>query len=255
MPDLAALMTTENLIAFLTLAGLEIVLGIDNIVFIAILTGRLPKEKQGRVRQIGLLLAMGMRIGLLLAIAWVMSLTKPLFSVLEHTITGKDLVLILGGLFLIAKATYEIHHRIDDHTAPGSPDSPRRSKMHSVSAILTQIVLLDIVFSLDSVITAVGMAKQISIMVAAVVTAVIVMMVFAGKISRFIEKHPTMKMLALSFLILIGVVLVADGFHQHISKGYVYFAMAFSLGVEMLNIWAGANKKKAMAADLPSIKA
>jgi len=248
--DLAALMTTENLIAFLTLAGLEIVLGIDNIVFIAILTGRLPKEKQAKVRQLGLLLAMGMRIALLLAISWVMSLTQPLFTVLEHTITGKDLVLIIGGLFLIAKATYEIHHRIDDHSAPGSPDSPKRSRMHTVPAIITQIVLLDIVFSLDSVITAVGMAKRIEIMIAAVVVAVIVMMVFAGKISRFIEKHPTMKMLALSFLILIGVVLVADGFHQHISKGYVYFAMAFSLGVEMLNIRVSTVKARSEARKL-----
>lgn len=237
------LFSIESLVAFLTLASLEIVLGIDNIVFIAILTGRLPKEKQGRVRQIGLLLAMGMRIGLLLGISWVMGLTKTLFTVLEHAITGKDLVLIVGGLFLVGKATYEVHHRLEEHEAPGDPTSPARSKLHSVSAILFQIVLLDIVFSLDSVITAVGMAKQIEIMIAAVVAAVLVMMLFAGKISRFIEHHPTLKMLALAFLLLIGVMLVADGLHHHIPKGYIYFAMAFSLGVEILNIRASKKRK------------
>jgi predicted tellurium resistance membrane protein TerC len=229
---MAELLTSESLIALLTLAGLEIVLGIDNIVFISILCAKLPAAQQANARRIGLLLAMGMRILLLLAISWVMGLTQPLFAVLSQEFSGRDLILLLGGLFLVAKATWEIHDKLEGEEH--GPDGRRAAA--SFAAILTQIVLLDIVFSLDSVITAVGMAQHIEIMIAAVMIAVGVMLVFAGTISSFIERHPTMKMLALSFLLLIGVVLVADGFGQHVSKGYIYFAMAFSLFVEVLNI-------------------
>jgi predicted tellurium resistance membrane protein TerC len=230
---LAELFTSENLIALLTLTSLEIVLGIDNIVFISILVGKLPRERQASARRIGLLLAMGMRIALLLAISWVMGLTEPLFTIaaLGQEISGRDLILLLGGLFLVAKATWEIHDKLE-----GAEHGQAAPRAAGFGAILIQIVLLDIVFSLDSVITAVGMARHIEIMVAAVVIAVGVMMVFAGTISAFIERHPTMKMLALSFLLLIGVVLIADGFGQHVSKGYIYFAMAFSLFVEILNL-------------------
>ena len=227
-----ALLTSENLIALLTLTSLEIVLGIDNIVFIAILVGKLPPGQQASARRIGLLLAMGMRIALLLAISWVMGLTKPLFTLLENGFTGRDLILLFGGLFLVAKATWEIHDKLEGEAhGPGGVKA-----VANFSAILAQIVLLDLVFSLDSVITAVGMAGEISIMITAVVIAVGVMLVFAASISAFIERHPTMKMLALSFLLLIGVVLIADGFGQHVSKGYIYFAMAFSLFVEIMNI-------------------
>jgi len=226
------ILTSENVIALLTLTGLEIVLGIDNIVFISILVGKLPAAQQENARRIGLLLAMGMRILLLLAISWVIGLTQPLFTVLGQELTGRDLVLLLGGLFLVAKATWEIHDKLE-----GEAHGPEGARaVAGFAAILTQIVLLDIVFSLDSVITAVGMAKHLEIMIAAVVIAVGVMMVFAGAIGEFIERHPTMKMLALSFLLLIGVVLVADGLGQHVSKGYIYFAMAFSLFVELINI-------------------
>jgi predicted tellurium resistance membrane protein TerC len=225
------LFTSENLIALLTLSSLEIVLGIDNIVFISILVGKLPRERQASARQIGLLLAMGMRIALLLAISWVMGLTEPLFSVIDHAFSGRDLILLFGGLFLVAKATWEIHDKLE-----GSEHGQAAPRAASFGAILVQIMLLDIVFSLDSVITAVGMAREVAIMVMAVVIAVLVMMVFAARISAFIERHPTMKMLALSFLLLIGVVLIADGFGQHVSKGYIYFAMAFSLFVEIMNL-------------------
>jgi len=226
--------SSENLIALLTLSSLEIVLGIDNIVFISILVGKLPREQQAGARRIGLLLAMGMRIALLLAITWVMGLTQPLFTLFEHAFTGRDMILLVGGLFLVAKATWEIHDKLEgaEHGAEGG--APRRRVGYG--AILVQIMLLDIVFSLDSVITAVGMARHTGVMIAAVVIAVLVMLVFAGAISAFIERHPTVKMLALSFLLLIGVVLIADGFGQHVSKGYIYFAMAFSLFVEMLNL-------------------
>ena len=230
---MAELFTSENLIALLTLSSLEIVLGIDNIVFISILCAKLPPGQQAKARQIGLLLAMGMRVALLLAISWVIGLTAPLFMlpVLEQEISGRDLILLFGGLFLVGKATWEIHDKLEggDHARA----TPRAA---SFASILVQIVLLDVVFSLDSVITAVGLARAIEVMIAAVVIAVVVMMVFAGRISDFIERHPTFKMLALSFLLLIGVVLIADGFEQHVSKGYIYFAMAFSLFVEVLNI-------------------
>jgi len=227
------LLTSESLIALLTLSALEIVLGIDNIVFISILVAKLPVADQPRARRIGLLLAMGMRIALLLAISWVMGLTRPLFSVLDHSFAGRDLILLFGGLFLVAKATWEIHDKLEGEGHAGAGPAKVRA---AFGAILLQIVLLDIVFSLDSVITAVGMARHIEIMIAAVVIAVGVMLVFARSISDFIERHPTMKMLALSFLLLIGVILIADGFGQHVSKGYIYFAMAFSLFVEVLNI-------------------
>ncbi len=239
-----AIFTVENLIALVTLTAIEIVLGIDNIVFIAILTGRVKKEAQDRVRRIGLVLAMVMRILLLLSITWVMSLTRPLFSVLENEISGRDIILIVGGLFLIAKATHEIHKKVEGGFAeiPGDAGAGRAT----VRSVLIQIILLDLVFSLDSVITAVGMAQSIWVMITAVVISVGVMLAFAGAISRFVERHPTVKMLALSFLVLIGVVLVGDGLGHHVPKGYVYFAMAFSLGVELLNIRAGtrASRKK-----------
>src|SRR5262245_16074516 len=228
---MAELFTSENLIALLTLTSLEIVLGIDNIVFISILVGKLPEARQGAARRLGLLLAMGMRIALLLAITWVMGLTVPLFTVGGHGFTGRDLILLLGGLFLVAKATWEIHDKLE-----GGRHGEQQVRAASFGAILIQIMLLDIVFSLDSVITAVGMAQHVEIMIAAVVVAVLVMMAAAKSISDFIERHPTMKMLALSFLLLIGVVLIADGFGQHVSKGYIYFAMAFSLFVEVLNL-------------------
>ena len=227
------LFTSENLIALLTLSSLEIVLGIDNIVFISILVGKLPQGRRARARQLGLLLAMGMRIALLLAISWVMGLTEPLFSIaaIGQDFSGRDLILLFGGLFLVGKATWEIHDKLE-----GSEHGQAAPRAAGFAAILLQIVLLDIVFSLDSVITAVGMASEVAIMVTAVVIAVLVMMVFAGRIGAFIERHPTLKMLALSFLLLIGVVLIADGFGQHVSKGYIYFAMAFSLFVELLNL-------------------
>lgn len=228
---LEGLFTPANGMALLTLAGLEIVLGIDNVVFIAILTGRLDPSVQSKARRIGLLAAMGMRIGLLLAITWIMGLTATLFTVAGVAITGKGLILLGGGLFLIAKATYEIHHKLE---GPEPEQTVRRAG--SYAAAIVQIMLIDIVFSLDSVITAVGMAQDIRIMIIAVVIAVLVMLLFADLVSRFVERHPTFKMLALSFLLLIGVLLVVDGIGQHINKGYVYFAMAFSLAVEILNI-------------------
>jgi predicted tellurium resistance membrane protein TerC len=218
-------------IAFLTLTALEIVLGIDNIIFISILSGKLPPEQQNKARLLGLGLAMVMRILLLLTLAWIIRLVAPLFTVLGQEISGRDLILIVGGLFLIGKATFEIHEKLEgEHGEKANRIAP------SFASVIFQILLLDIVFSLDSVITAVGMVKEVEVMIAAVVVAVIFMMFFAGPISRFVERHPTIKMLALSFLLLIGVTLVAEGFEQHISKGYIYFAMAFSVLVEMLNI-------------------
>ena len=228
---MAQFITTENLMALLTLSSLEIVLGIDNIVFISILVHKLPQAQQPSARRLGLFLAMLMRIALLLAISWVMSLTTPLLTLFEHGFTGRDMILIVGGFFLVAKATWEIHDKLE-----GGAHAYAAPKAASYGAILVQIMLLDIVFSLDSVITAVGMAKHIEIMIAAVVISIGVMMVAAGSISAFIDRHPTMKMLALSFLMLIGVMLIADGFGQHVSKGYIYTAMAFSLFVEVLNI-------------------
>ncbi|HPG26770.1 MAG TPA: TerC family protein [Myxococcota bacterium] len=227
-----ALLTTENAVALATLVGLEIVLGIDNIVFIAILTQRLPAAQQARARRVGLLAAMGMRIGLLLAIGWVMGLTAVLFEVFDHPVSGRDGILLLGGLFLVGKATWEIHDKLEGEEA----EEGAGAAAASFAGVILQIVLLDVVFSLDSVITAVGMARELSIMVTAVVVSVLVMLVFAGHISAFIEQHPTLKILALSFLILIGVVLLLEGFGKHVEKGYVYFAMAFSLSVELVNL-------------------
>lgn len=232
-------LTTENLIALLTLTSLEIVLGIDNIVFISILTGKLPKEAQPKARRVGLAMAMLMRIALLLAISWVMGLVRPLFPVFGHDVTGKDLILFFGGLFLVAKATHEIHERMEGE----AQQNDKTRVAPSFLSVIVQITLLDIVFSLDSVITAVGMAKHVPTMILAVILAVLVMMLFAGSISGFIERHPTLKMLALSFLILIGVMLIAEALGQHVDKRYIYFAMAFSLGVELLNIRAHVKKK------------
>ena len=252
--DAASLLSLDSILALLTLTALEIVLGIDNIIFIAILTGRLPEEKRAFTRSVGLTLAMVMRIGLLLAISWVMRLTAPLFSVpfmteavgsgpdataVTLTVSGRDLILILGGLFLLAKSTLEIHHMMesaDDQTTTGQ-------SAVSVGSVLIQIALLDMVFSLDSVITAVGMVERVEIMIAAVVIAVGVMVLFAGAISRFVSRHPSLKTLALAFLVMIGVLLVADGLGQHLPRGYVYFAMMFSLLVEMINLRAGARRR------------
>jgi len=226
------LLTFENIVALLTLTMLEIVLGIDNIVFLVILTGKLDPAKQVRVRRLGLFAAMFMRILLLLTITWIMRLTRPLFEVFGHGFSGRDLILLAGGLFLIGKSTYEIHHNLESE---GKSFSPGRA-VSSYSGVILQVMLIDIVFSLDSVITAVGMARHVVIMIVAVVTAVVTMFVFVETVTNFIEQHPTFKMLALSFLLLVGVVLVADGLGKHISKGYIYFAMAFSLLVEILNI-------------------
>lgn len=218
-------------IAFLTLTVLELVLGIDNIIFISILAGKLPPEQQNKARIIGLALAMIMRIILLFSLSWVIGLTAPLFTVLGQEISGRDIVLILGGLFLLAKSTHEIHGSLEGEAGH------KEAKIYpSFGAVLVQIALLDIVFSLDSVITAVGMVDQIEIMVAAVVISIGFMMFFAKPIGEFVQKHPTVKMLALSFLLLIGCVLVAEGFDQHIPKGYIYFAMAFSVLVEFFNM-------------------
>jgi predicted tellurium resistance membrane protein TerC len=217
--------------AFLTLTALEIVLGIDNIIFISILVGRLPKKLRARARTIGLSLAMVTRIVLLLSLAWIMKLTAPIFTVFGNAISGRDLILIFGGLFLLAKSTTEIHNNLE-----GAEGPPPRISAKSFWAVLIQIAIIDIIFSLDSVITAIGLADHVSVMIAAIVIAVLVMMVAAGSIGRFVDRHPTVKMLALSFLILVGVALVADGFDLHIPKGYIYFAMAFSVGVEMLNL-------------------
>lgn len=229
---MAHLLTTENLIAFLTLTALEIVLGIDNIVFVSILTGRLPEASRASARRLGLGLAMGTRILLLLVLSWIMGLTEPLFAVFSHEVSGRDLILLLGGLFLVAKATHEIHQKLE------GPEGELgiQAAAASYGSVILQILALDIVFSLDSVITAVGMARSVAVMIAAIVAAVAVMLVFAGAVSDFIERHPTTKMLALSFLLLIGVVLLADGLGQHVNKGYIYFAMAFSFAVELLNL-------------------
>jgi len=242
--------TPEAWISLLTLTLLEIVLGIDNIVFISILSGKLPADQQKKARQLGLGLAMITRILLLLSLSWVMSLTSPLFNIgswisldnkewLEKlAISGRDLILILGGLFLIYKSTHEIHLKLE-----GEEDGEGKTKVHSFAGVIVQILILDIVFSLDSVITAIGMAEHVEIMIAAVIIAVLIMMVSANAISAFVNNHPTVKMLALSFLLLIGVSLLAEGLDQHIPKGYIYFAMAFSILVEMLNLKMKKNSR------------
>ena len=221
---------TELLIALVTLTILEIVLGVDNVIFISILSAKLPKEQQRRARRVGLIAAMVMRIGLLWMIFWVSRLTQPLFDVLGQPVSGRDLILVGGGLFLLAKATYEIHDKLEGH------EGGTKKAAASFASVIGQVMVLDIVFSLDSVITAIGMAEDQRVMIAAVVLAVIVMLVAAEPISRVVEEHPTIKILALSFLLLIGMSLVADGLGQHISKGYIYFAMGFSVFVEMINI-------------------
>ncbi|MCF6472209.1 TerC family protein [Nonomuraea sp. MG754425] len=219
-------------IGFFTLVALEIVLGIDNIIFISILAGKLPPEQRDRARVLGLAAALISRLLLLLGLSWVVQLTEPLFSVFGHEISGRDLILLLGGLFLLGKSVTEIHHSMEgSHGKDGKPAAAA-----SFASVIAQIMVLDVVFSLDSVITAVGMVDELGVMIAAVVVAVAVMLFASGPISRFVDQHPTVKMLALSFLVLIGVVLVAEGLEQHIPKGYIYFAMAFSVIVELLNI-------------------
>jgi predicted tellurium resistance membrane protein TerC len=220
-------------IAFFTLAALELVLGIDNIIFISILSGKLPKEQQPRARFIGLSLALLMRVILLFSLTWVMSLVEPLFTVFGKHISGRDLILLIGGLFLIFKSTHEIHNSLE---GPEGHDPEAKKIYPGFTGVIIQITLLDIVFSLDSVITAVGMVDNIWIMIAAVVVSIVAMMFFAGTIGAFVQRHPTIKMLALSFLLMIGLTLIAEGLEFHIPKGYVYFAMAFSVFVELLNI-------------------
>jgi predicted tellurium resistance membrane protein TerC len=218
-------------IALITLTAMEVVLGIDNIIFISILAGKLPHREQGRARVIGLALAMITRIGLLLSITWVMRLTRPLFGLAGREFSGRDLILLAGGLFLLYKATHEIHEKLE-----GGPETHGAGRARSFLGVILMIAALDIVFSIDSVITAVGMTNRVPVMVAAIVIAVAVMMLSSGPISGFVHRHPTIKVLALSFLLLIGVTLVAEGLGQHIAKGYIYFAMAFSVFVEMLNL-------------------
>ena len=242
----------EGWIALLTLLALEIVLGIDNIVFISILAAKLPQAQQQRAVYTGLLLAMVTRVALLFSISWLVGLTAPLFSVLGLEISGRDLILLAGGLFLIYKAVGEIHDKLE-----GEEGHESSKVAASFAAVIGQILILDVVFSLDSVITAVGMADDIAIMVIAVIVAILIMLAAANPIVRFVERHPTVKMLALSFLILIGVSLVAEGLHQHIPKGYIYFSMAFAVMVEFLNIRAKGSKpvtfKQTYKADTPNI--
>jgi predicted tellurium resistance membrane protein TerC len=229
---MAPFLTADGLLALATLTAMEIVLGIDNVVFIAILVGRLPAGQRETARRVGLVLALGIRIGLLFAISWIMGLTAPLLTVLGRGVSGRDLILLGGGLFLIFKATWEIYDKLE-----ASHAEPAAAAARSAFAwVLVQILLLDIVFSLDSVITAVGMANHLPIMITAMVAAMLVMLVSAGTVSRFIDHHPSLKILALAFLLLIGVMLVAEGMGTHMEKGYIYFAMAFSLLVEMLNM-------------------
>ena len=235
-----ALLSADALIALVTLTVLEVVLGVDNVIFISILAGKLPAHQQDRARRVGLLAAMGMRIALLFSLAWIVRLTAPFFTVLGQEISGRDLILLGGGLFLLAKATHEIHDKLE-----GEEGHVSARVAPSFAAVVGQIMLLDIVFSLDSVITAVGMADELIVMVLAVVIAVGIMMVSAASISNFVNKHPTVKVLALSFLLLIGVSLIAEGLDTHIPKGYIYFAMAFSVFVEMINLRVAAKRKAA----------
>ncbi len=234
-----------SLIALLTLTAMEVVLGIDNLVFIAVVAGRLPPEQRDRARRIGLALAVIVRVALLLAITWIMALKKPWFQLLGHEISGKEFILIAGGLFLIYKATKEIHHKVE-HTAEKAAAS---SAVASFGAVIGQILVIDAVFSLDSVITAVGMVPHKQIMIAAIIISIIIMLVFSKAVTDFVNRHPTIKILALSFLLLIGVMLVAEGFERHIPKGYIYFAMAFSLLVELLQM---RMSRVANAAGLPA---
>jgi len=229
----------EIWIALLTLTALEIVLGIDNIIFITVLAGRLPENQRNRGRIIGLALAMITRIILLLSLTWIMSLVKPIFTILTQEISGRDIILLIGGLFLLAKSTHEIHANLE-----GEEEHVEKTKAVSFAGVITQIAILDIIFSLDSVITAVGLVNQIPVMIAAIIIAIIVMMVSAKSIGDFVESHPTIKMLALSFLILVGFSLIGEGMELHIPKGFIYFAMAFSVAVEMLNIKMRSKRTK-----------
>ena len=235
-------------ISLLTLTALEIVLGIDNIIFISILAGKLPAEQQARARKLGLMLALITRVLLLLSLTWIMGLTKPLFTLpmLQVGVSGRDLVLLIGGLFLIWKSVREVHEKLEEEDGHATGGRSRAS----FAGVIVQILLLDIVFSLDSVITAVGMADNVWVMIAAVVIALGVMLVFAGKISDFVNQHPTLKMLALSFLILIGVTLLGEGLHFHIPKGYIYFSMAFAFGVELLNLKLRSKQAKRKPVEL-----
>ena len=232
-------------IGLITLTVLEVVLGIDNVIFISILAGKLPPNQQGSARKIGLAAAMITRILLLLSITWIMKLTSPLFSIWSYNFSGRDLILLIGGLFLLAKSTHEIHGKLEGE------EGTRSARATSFASVIIQITLLDIVFSLDSVITAVGMINVVGIMITAIIIAVIVMMIFAGPISNFVERHPTVKMLALSFLLMIGLLLVADGLGHHIPKGYAYFAMGFSVFVEMLNLRMRKGKPVHLHQDQP----
>ncbi|MDA8792962.1 TerC family protein [Bacteriovoracaceae bacterium] len=232
--------TMEVVIALFTLIAMETVLGIDNIVFISILVGRLPEEKREKIRKLGISLALVMRLGLLFSISWIMGLTEPLLEIMGKSFSGRDLILLFGGAFLLAKSTFEIHHKV-----VGSAEEEIQQMTGAASKyILLQIILLDIVFSLDSVITAVGMVEQVWIMIVAMLVSMIIMLVSAKAIGEFVESHPTIKILALSFLLLIGSMLIMEGMGQHVSKGYIYFAMAFSLTVELLNMKYRKNKMK-----------
>lgn len=239
MDSLTSLMTVESLVALLTLASLEIVLGIDNIIFIAILAGRLPEQQRERARKLGIQVAVVSRILLLLSISWVMRLTHPLFEYGGREFTGKDLILVGGGTFLMMKATIEIHHKVE-----GVPEKETATKVAAtLRGVLLQVFMIDVVFSLDSVITAVGMTPHVPIMIAAVLVSTGAMLVFSKPVVDFVEKHPAVKILALSFLLMIGALLVAEGFGKHIGKSYVYFAMAFSLGIELLQMRMATKQK------------
>lgn len=218
-------------VALLTLTFLEVVLGIDNIIFISIVTGKLPKTQQPRARNLGLLLALVFRIALLLGITWIIGFTEPIFNIGDFEVSGRDLILAAGGIFLLAKSTSEIHHKIE-----GEEADPQNAKVKSFAATIVQIILLDMVFSFDSILTAIGLTDEVLLMIIAVVISIVIMMIFAGKISSFINQHPTLQILALSFLILIGFMLMVDALHYHVPKGYIYFAVAFSLIVEVLNM-------------------
>ncbi|HEX4871789.1 MAG TPA: TerC family protein [Nevskiaceae bacterium] len=240
---LDAFLTPEALIALLTLTALEIVLGIDNIIFLSIVVAKLPPEQQPRARFIGLAGALLMRVGLLFSLSWIAGLTATLFSIGSHAVSGRDLVLLLGGLFLLWKSVVEIHASVE-----GGPHSHEPGKAAATfGAVIVQVMILDMVFSLDSVITAVGMTDNLPVMIVAVIISIIVMMLFARSISEFVDRHPTIKVLALSFLIMVGCALIAEGLHFHIPKGYIYFAMAFSVGVEMINIRVRRNQPKESA--------
>ena len=245
---LELLSNPQTWIAFATLTLLELVLGIDNIIFISILVDKLPKDRREMARRLGLFMAMFMRIGLLLVLAWIVGLVTPLFSVFGMEISGRDLILILGGMFLIWKSTTEIHQSMEGEEEHGSS-----AVKATFAAVILQIMVIDLVFSLDSIITAVGMVDDVRVMIAAVIASVGLMMLFAGPIGRFVSDHPTIKMLALSFLVVVGVVLVAEGFDHHVPKGYVYFAMAFSLGVEVLNIRMRKRSAKPVKLHAPHI--